>query len=151
MVKHWCLIGLHIHARRSVTHPSRTYETLSTTPSLQIRQSLRQCAYIITQVTAAPKLPYLHEWACHCGSKILGGQNLLQGLSNYTPSSVPLWSLRHYFLTHGCVCCFIFYGYGIMGENRGVFQSLPFIGSSLFHIAVTKQCFLHPQGSLWGG
>lgn len=50
--------------------------------------------------------------------EILRGQNLLPGLSNYTLSSVPLWSLHHYFLTHGCLCCFIFYGYEIMEENR---------------------------------
>lgn len=125
---------------------SGTYETLSTTSSLQTRQSLRQCAYIITQVIAAPKLAYLHERACHCDSKILGGQNLLQGLSNYTPSSVPLRSLHHYFLTHGCICGFIFYGYGIMGENRGAFHTA--VHHFFFPMAVTKQCFILPQGSL---
>jgi len=52
-------------------------------------------------------------------SQILGGQNLLQGLSNYTPSSVPPRWLHYFFLTHDCICCFIFYGCGIMGENGG--------------------------------
>lgn len=112
---------------------------------LQTRQSLIQCAYIITQVIAAPKLPYLHEWACLCGSEILRGQILLPGLSNYTQSSVPLRSLHHYFLTHGCLCCFIFYGYEIMEENRRECFYFLFLS---FPTVVTKQCFILPQGSL---
>lgn len=123
------------------------YETLSTT-SLQTRQSLGQFAYITTQVIAAPKLPYLHEWACRCGSEILRGQNLLRGLSNYTPSSVPLRSLHHYFLTHGCLCCFIFYGCKIMGEDRVVYFPLLLLLRSSSPIVVTNQCFSLSQGSL---
>lgn len=116
------------------------YETLSTTP-LQTRQSLGQFAYITTQVIAAPKLPYLHEWACRCGSEILRGQNLLRGLSNYTLSSVPLRSLHHYFLTHGCLCCFIFYGCKIMGEDRVVYFPLLLLLRSSSPIVVTKSVF----------
>ncbi len=110
---------------------------------LQTRQSLIQCAYIITQVIAAPKLPYLHEWACRCGSEILRGQILLPGLSNYTHSSVPLRSLHHYFLTHGCLCCFIFYGYEITEENRRECFSLSF---SLFFYSGDKAMFHSSTG-----
>lgn len=92
--------------------------------SLQTRQSLRQCGYIITQVTAAPKLPYLHEWACHCGSEILRGQNLLPGLSNYTVScttAVPSSLFPNTWLPllfH--IACL----WDNRGEQRGVLPSL---------------------------
>ena len=116
-------------------------------PSLQTWQSLRPCTYIITQVTGAPKLPYLHEWACHSGSEILRGQDLLPGLSNYTLSYVPLWSHHHYFQTHCCHCHFIFYSCEIMKDNRAECFALPL---SLFSRVVTIQCFILPQGTLWG-
>lgn len=119
-------------------------------PSLLTPQPLRQCAYIILQVIGAPELPRLHEQACQRVSKILWGQNLLQGLSNYMPSPVPLRSPHHYFPAHGCICRFIFYGYEIMGQNRGVCSFLPSLCSSR-GLVVTEQCFTYPQGGLWEG
>lgn len=54
--------------RDAQSHSSQedTEHFIQPLPSLQTWQSLRQCAYIVTQVAGAPELPYLHEWACHC-------------------------------------------------------------------------------------